>query len=571
MTEDSSPFARVPAPLRAALEARGFTSLTAVQQAALDACEVSRDLRISSQTGSGKTVALGLAIAPSLLAEDPADRTGPEALVIVPTRELAAQVRNELDWLYDRVETVWTDVVTGGVPVVPERRRLTRRPRVLVGTPGRLVDHLRTGALVLGHVRELVLDEADQMLDMGFREDLENLLGAMPRQGRRTHLVSATFSDAVLHLAADFQDDVLHVEGTAAGLANADIEHVAHLVRGHDRYAAMVNTLLMEGPRRRVLVFVATRAATATLAEQLSADGFPALPLSGELAQAQRTRTLEAFRAGTARVLIATDVAARGLDVPDVSTVIHADLPFDAEVYTHRSGRTGRAGKRGRSVLLATPNNQRRAARILDQAHVDVAWQKVPDVDQVERAVEGRLRKQAERAIAHHVTEGLAPEDLEFAQVLVAAQDPVDVVAALLAARRVAQGGRPPFEVESLDPRGSGRRSPRDDRGSRDDGGRAPGPRREPRGQRDRGAEPGFTRFRITWGFRQGANPRRILAAVCRRGEVGGRMIGSIEIAPNESTFDVSNEVAEAFEQAARQPDERDRKQRIERLDPPRD
>ena len=210
----TQPFDRVPLPLRRALEGRGFTELTAVQNAALDAIDGSRDLRISSQTGSGKTVALGLAIAPGLI-ERSANSHGPQALIVVPTRELAVQVHKELEWLYAGVPGVRIDSVTGGTHVGQERRRLMRRPSILVGTPGRLVDHIGRNALNCSGVVELVLDEADQMLDMGFREDLEAIVAAMPTEGRRTHMLSATFPAAVRELTEKFQSNPLHVGGHA--------------------------------------------------------------------------------------------------------------------------------------------------------------------------------------------------------------------------------------------------------------------------------------------------------------------------------------------------------------------
>jgi len=335
----SAAFERVPAILRTALEGRGFGELTPVQVAALDAVEPAQDLQICSQTGSGKTVALGLAMAPGLLAEDEEKPVGPRTLIVVPTRELAAQVRGELAWLYAGAPDVTLDCVTGGTNLGQERGRLARKPRILVGTPGRLLDHIRSKALNLSGVTQLVLDEADQMLDMGFRDELEAILETLPAE-RRTHMVSATFPAAIQRLAKNYQSDPVRVNGGRPGEAHEDIEHVAYLVNDHDRYAALVNLLLITASER-TLVFVNTRAETTQLAERLSADGFSSMPLSGELPQSQRTRTLSAFKAGTVSVLVATDVAARGLDVPDVATVVHGSPAMDAEVYTHRSGRTG--------------------------------------------------------------------------------------------------------------------------------------------------------------------------------------------------------------------------------------
>ncbi|TFH21184.1 MAG: DEAD/DEAH box helicase, partial [Myxococcales bacterium] len=330
----SSPFEGLAKPIRKALTKRGFAELTEVQSAVLASGAADRDLQISSQTGSGKTVALGMVLAPRLLeaaAAGGAARTL-RALVIVPTRELAVQVSAELRWLYAAVPGLTVECVTGGSSVGQERYRLERKPTVVVGTPGRMHDHISRRAIDCSSVAEVVLDEADRMLDMGFREELEAILDATPSD-RATHLVSATFPSAIQKLARKYQNNPLAVEGTRLGDANEDIEHVGHLIRLHDRYDAIVNLLLL-AKDERTLVFVNTRAEASGLADQLAGDGFAAAPISGDLEQFQRTQTLDAFRNGTKKVLVATDVAARGLDIPEVAMVIQTDAPLDGESYT---------------------------------------------------------------------------------------------------------------------------------------------------------------------------------------------------------------------------------------------
>jgi ATP-dependent RNA helicase DeaD len=451
---EAAPFAGLPSAIQESLVRRGFAGLTPIQRAVVDARLDGRNLRISSQTGSGKTVALGLALLSSLTgAEESSDaeqvetapsateepaapaasagkrpHAAPVALIITPTRELALQVRSELAWFFENYPQISSDVVTGGTDVRGEQRRLVRyKPTVVVGTPGRLLDHLTSGVLALGSVREVVLDEADQMLDMGFKDDLDAIVARLPAQ-RRSHLVSATFPLAVRRLAEKFQSDPLHLEGTRLGAANADISHQVHLIPERERFAALLNVLL-NNLGKRCLVFVQRRADATEAAESLSERGLAALPLSGDLPQAQRNRTLSAFKTGTVNILIATDVAARGLHVDDIATVVHAELPRDPNVYTHRSGRTGRAGQQGESILLVTPTERRRAERILAAANVTPKWAPPPTGKKIQQ----RLNKQLRSAL-HARMEQPDPEAglLEYAGKLLENYPPSKLVAALL-------------------------------------------------------------------------------------------------------------------------------------------
>ncbi len=519
-----------------AMRRRGFTDLTSVQRAVLDAAPDERDLRISSQTGSGKTVAIGLALARHLMAEDPATdskRAGPSVLVLVPTRELAVQVREELRWLFAGARDFAVEVVMGGTSLGLERRALQRRPRVVVGTPGRTLDHLKAGALVATNVQHVVLDESDRMLDMGFREDLEAILECLPQE-RRTHLVSATFPAPVRRLADRYQTDALHIEGTRLGVANADIEHVAHVVDPRQRRAALVNLLLLNGDER-CLIFVERRIDAASLAAALSSDGFPVQAFSGELAQGERTRTLNAFRAGTIKTLVSTDVAARGIDVPDIEMVIHADVPGDADTYVHRSGRTGRAGRAGRSVLLVPPRARGHMTRLLQRARIEAAWQPAPGPAKVRKRLRKLFRQQIHELLASDA-EPTQPE-IDYAKGLLDGRDPAAVVAQLLEfaqpvpAREPMKVGEPPEHAPL----------------------------------RARSAAPGYVRFSINWGERGGAAPNRVLGHVCRRGKISGRMVGAIEVGHDASSFDVEARAADRFEKAVRPPDPRDPKLRITR------
>ncbi|MEL6431843.1 MAG: DEAD/DEAH box helicase, partial [Planctomycetota bacterium] len=532
-------FDAVPEAVRGAVVAKGFDGLTAVQSSILAADRDGRELQISSWTGSGKTVGLGFVLLDAFgdpADGPPADRPGPLALVICPTRELSGQVRGELEWLYADLRGVEVASVTGGTPIFRDRSALNRRPAALVGTPGRLLDHVRSGALDLSAVHEVVLDEADQMLDMGFREDLEALLDAASGE-RRVHLVSATFPDEIQALAQRYQTDPLRVEGSPLGDANADIEHVGHVVHADDRYVALVNHLLLE-PSAKVLVFVERRTDASELAQQLESDGFPALPLSGDLVQTQRDRALAAFRSGRVRILVATDVAARGIDVPDVALVIQTTPPIDPETYTHRSGRTGRAGKRGLSLLFVSPRRRRGTERLLAGAGVDVDWRPVPSAAEVEEAMRAESRRVVERRVAGALERGHEDSHLEHARALLEEHGAETLLASLL---------------HAIEPKKRARAADVTDLGA---GGR----RERGAGRGDVGPPPSSTnvRFFMNYGHNQGATAGRVLASVCRRGEIPGEAVGSIAIHPNASTFDVSAELVQEFEERVSRRDPRD-------------
>jgi ATP-dependent RNA helicase DeaD len=576
-------FAGIAAPLQAALQKRGFTQLTAVQQAALVPGHAGRNLRISSQTGSGKTVALGLVLADALLA-DRAQRRGPVVLIITPTRELAIQVRGELTWLYENVRHVDIEVVTGGIDIRGDFRRLKNKPRVLVATPGRLLDHMRSGAVDVSDVAHVVLDEADQMLDMGFRDDLEAIVGELP-EGRRSHLVSATFPPAVRQLADRFQRDAVVIAGNAAGAAHADIETTVY--RCDELYPALVNLLLL-AQGRRCLVFVRRRVDAASLAEQLAGDGFSALPFSGDLAQAQRIRTLDAFRHGIVNTLISTDVAARGIDVPDIATVIHAELPNDVESFVHRSGRTGRAGRKGQSLLLMPRRAERRMQQLLRAAKVEANWSEVPSPDQVHKALRKRMRRDLHTKLdAAKLEPSWEGGELDYAAKLLADHDPQTLVSVLLRMAEPALAREPmPIQAPRNAPRFDDRREPRPERaprGARNEGSgrgdradrgeqRFDRPDRGDRNERpdhsDRGerSDETFVRFEINWGHRGGATPARLLAHLCRRGGVSARAIGALQIDRRNSQFEVASSAADAFASKAAVPDQRDPELKINRM-----
>ena len=532
--------------LASAFEARGYTALTRVQEAVLDPELRDRDLRVSSQTGSGKTVAIGLAMRELVAAgaKSQGNTARPRALVITPTRELAKQVEEELGWLYTPL-ALRIACVTGGGGYRDELRAFKRGPAVVVGTPGRLLDHLDRKAIDASDVAVVVLDEADRMLDLGFREDIEKILAHTPDE-RRTHLVSATFPPEVRALADRVQTDPVSVEGTPLGEANTDIEHVIHLVHPRERVSAIVN-LLLASPGAQTLIFARTRADVAGLASDLDDAGFHVGMLSGEMEQPERNRALAAFKRGSLAALVATDVAARGIDVVDISRVIQVQPPDDPDAYTHRSGRTGRAGRKGTSSLLVAPGELVRTLRLLARARVRHRFEPIPPAASIRSA-------QDEHLLAALTAEGSDDQDppdaraTELAKTLASSADPVRAIARLVS-RALRQGAPEPRELTPIDPPSRGH---------------VPPAARKEREKREKNTA-GWVTFRVSWGAMHGAETRRLVAMLCRRGKIDGSDIGAIQVQKTSSTVDIALPVAEAFEKATRAPDPRDPRIHIRR------
>jgi ATP-dependent RNA helicase DeaD len=413
-----------------ALAARNYTEPTPVQQAVLRPQAAGRDLLVSAQTGSGKTAAYGLTLGETLLGEAP--RLGrpkhPLALVVAPTRELALQVQQELTWLLaDAGGRVISCV--GGMDIRREQRALGAGAHVIVGTPGRLADHLDRGFLVLSDIQAVVLDEADEMLDFGFREELELLLNATPPE-RRTMMFSATLPKAILGLAKLYQRDALRMALSSENEQHGDIEYRAFLIGPRDTEHAVVNSLRFFDVQG-ALVFCSTREAVRHLHANLRERGFSVVALSGELKQHERTTALQALRDGRARVCVATDVAARGLDMPDLGLVIHADLPQNKQALLHRSGRTGRAGRKGLSVMIVPAQHRGAGERLLASAKIKALWTPAPSADSIRARDEENLVREI---VA--MADAPAEEDLAAARVLLGERTAEELTAILVRIRR---------------------------------------------------------------------------------------------------------------------------------------
>src|SRR5580658_3697774 len=533
---------RVGPALASALSAKGYDTLTPVQEAVLDEALEGRDLRITSQTGSGKTIAIGFAVR-DLLDDLTAQYGGPakpRVLILAPTRELAKQVADELTWLYAPLR-VRVAAVTGGAGYLDQKRALSSNPSVIVATPGRLRDALERGKIDASTLAAVVLDEADSMLDLGFREDLDAILAMLPPE-RRSHLVSATFSGDVVSLADRFQRDPVHVQGTRLGDAHADIEHVVHLVEPSQRVDALINLLLADEDAKS-LVFARTRADVARIAGALSEASFVVRTLSGEMEQPERDRALAAFRQGGVQALIATDVAARGIDVRDIARVIQVEPPTDVETYTHRSGRTGRAGKQGTSVLFVAPSHYPAIARGLSRAKIAHRVAPVPRPDAIQRAREEKLV-----AWLAHEGDGatIDPHAMSIAEQVLKSPSPISAVARLVEKAGL-HGPTRARDVRAVAPT------------------RPEPPPRSPGRSGALKPQPGaaaWVTFRVTWGGLHGADARRLLAMTCRRGNIRGSDVGAIRIESGYSLIDVARPLADAFEVAAGLADPRNPKVR---------
>jgi ATP-dependent RNA helicase DeaD len=542
----------IPSALIAALEGKGYSTLTDVQSAVLAPDAQGADLLVSAQTGSGKTVGFGLAMAPELL--DGGDRLGvaalPLALVIAPTRELAIQVQGELAWLFARAGGRLVSCV-GGMDARAERRELARGAHIVVGTPGRLRDHIERGGLDLSSLRVAVLDEADEMLDFGFREDLEFILQSAPAS-RRTLMFSATVSKPIADLARQYQRDALRISTQSATGQHADITYIAHAVAGHEREDAVINVLRYHDTPR-ALVFCATRQAVNRLAIKLQEYGFNAVALSGELTQAERTKALQALRDGRARVCVATDVAARGIDLPGLDLVVHAEPPGNADSLLHRSGRTGRAGAKGVSVFVVAQSRKGRVIRLLRDARIEAEWTEAPDAN----AVRARDRER----LSSHPALSADPdaERLTQARALLERFGPERIAAAFLT--ELEHRLPAPHELSVPAPARARDDRSRDDRGREDRGGDANRPDRAPR--RDRSEFDDKAWFQVNLGREQRAEPRWLVPLICRVGGVTGADIGAIQIHERASRFQIADEKRAAFQAAMNQPRDHDANVRI--------
>ncbi|MGV9789335.1 DEAD/DEAH box helicase [Streptomyces sp. NPDC004673] len=538
--------------LQRALSALGYEEPTPIQQEAIPPLLEGNDLLGQAATGTGKTAAFALPVI-QRIARDGKGK-GPSALVLVPTRELAIQV-SEAVHRYGTDLGVRVLPVYGGQPIGRQLRELQRGVDVVVATPGRALDHIARGTLPLGGLRTVVLDEADEMLDMGFSEDIDSILENVPEE-RQTVLFSATMPARIDSMARKHLSDPVRVrierEAPAPGEAPR-VRESAYIVGRAQKAAALGRLLDVESPEAAI-VFCRTRDQVDQLSETLNGRGYRAEALHGGLSQEQRDRVMGRLRGGTADLLVATDVAARGIDVEHLTHVINYDVPSAPESYVHRIGRVGRAGREGVAITLAEPRESRMLKAIERATGRKVPLEKVPSVADLRAR-----RLELTRAALHESL--LDDEDLErFRVVVETLGDEFDVMDVALAAVKLAhESGGAAFdeeEIPELAPRDRDR-----DRGDRGRGDRDRGQR----GRRPQRTSPGMTRLFVGAGRSSGVRPQDLVGAIAGETRLSGRDIGAIEIADRFSLVEVPEEAADDVVSAMRGANVKGRRAQVRR------
>jgi ATP-dependent RNA helicase DeaD len=515
----------------------GYSTPTPIQAALIPLMLSGADVIGQAQTGTGKTAAFAL---PILHNFQPQKHV--RALVLAPTRELALQVADSMTE-YGKHLNVRVLAVYGGQPYGLQISRLNRGVDIVVGTPGRLLDLIERNALNIKHIRTLVLDEADEMLNMGFMEDVEKILAETPAE-RQTALFSATLPPRIRSLASRFMRDPQPVTIKRDPTNALAIEQRYYLVHEADKTNALTRLFEIE-PIKSALIFARTRAETAALANELVVRGIPAEAIHGDLDQNARERVLGRFRANQLKVLVATDVAARGLDIEDISHVFNFHLPDDAEVYIHRIGRTGRAGKAGVAITLLSPKENRRLREVEALTKQTVTKMELPTVADIHRHREGRVVENLRVWLGR----GRYKRELEMVQELIqAGYDPLNIAAAAIKIARADEKQRPIAEIGEVksDHRSEKQYKPKN--AGRETFGRRELPIKSPANRKrgDSSHEEGMVRLKINKGKSSGIRPNDIVGTIAFHANIPGYTIGKIRI---EDTFTFVDIPADLVEQ----------------------
>lgn len=534
----------LPDALREAVLALGFTTPTAIQSEAIPALLSGRDITGVAQTGTGKTAAFGL---PLLAAVDPSLRAV-QAVVLAPTRELAMQVAEALETFASRMPGLEVLPVYGGSPYLPQQRALQRGAQVVVGTPGRVIDHLDRGSLKMDELRFLVLDEADEMLRMGFAEDVDRIASATP-PGKQVALFSATMPAAIRRVAAQHLTNPVEITVSRQSSTVTSVKQTYAVVPFRHKAGALARVLAVT-EADAAIVFVRTRSAAEDVAVSLVERGVAAAYISGDVAQSDREKIVERVRSGAISVLVATDVAARGLDIDRIGLVVNFDVPGEPEAYVHRIGRTGRAGRTGEALTFVTPNEQGKLRAIERTTRQQLEQIQIPSPADVSAH---RVTRLLDSVPARHTLGRLDLYRTAVAEFLAAHAelDATDLVA-VLAALAVGDEGpvARPAQGDDLDDALS-----RAHLGA-DRGGERGAPRgRDGDGDRRRSAAhpTGVPRYRVAVGQQHGVQPGAIVGALTNEGGLTGKDLGKIDIFSTFSLVEIPGGLStEAFDRIGR-------------------
>lgn len=510
------------------IEQLGFSTPTPIQEQAIPhLLGIHSDFVGLAQTGTGKTAAFGLPLINNLNL----DENRPQGLVICPTRELCLQISKDIE-SYSKFLDLRTVAVYGGTDIRKQITDIKRGAHIIVATPGRLMDLVKRKAIELQHIDYVVLDEADEMLNMGFKEDIDLILEQTPPT-KNVWLFSATMPKEVARISQNYQTDPLEVSIGHKNQSNENIDHIYYSVNERDRYSA-VKRLIDFNPNIYGLIFCRTRHETASVAEKLGREGYSAEPLHGDLSQAQRDRVMDRFRNKDLQILVATDVAARGLDIDDITHVINYNLPDDIENYTHRSGRTARAGKKGESLVLINKRENGKIRAIEKQMRMEFTKGVIPGPEDI---VAIQLNKLMDKVMQTEVNEKDIEAFLPQINATFEHLSKEEIIKKFVSTEfnRFFDYYRKAGDLNNS--------SSRDDRGGRDE---EFGDRKERSGRRDR-QEVGKTRFFVSIGKRDGLNPGGLLRTICDATGLKSDSIGRIDITPSFSFFEADDENVKAI------------------------
>ena len=532
-----------------AIQNVGYEVPSPIQAAAIPVLLAGGDIVGMAQTGTGKTAAFAL----PLLSRIDMKQTDPQILVLAPTRELAIQVAEAFQKYASEMPGFHVLPIYGGQEMSTQLRQLKRGAHVVVGTPGRVMDHLRRGSLNLNNLKALVLDEADEMLRMGFIDDVEWILEHTPKT-RQTALFSATMPKEIRHVANNYLNNAQEISIASSQSTDANIEQVYWMVSGTNKLDALTRILEVE-PFDGMIIFVRTKTATVELAEKLEARGYSAAPLNGDMNQQLRERTIERLKTNKLDIVIATDVAARGIDVERVSHVVNYDIPYDSEAYVHRIGRTGRAGRSGKAILFVAPREKRLLYTIEKATKKPITLMELPSgatvtqhrIEQFTSQITKALTEQPDMSFFNDLLaefshkNDVSPEEIASALAFILQKErPLQVKFTDVKPERSSDRGSyedRPRDRSSRDERGSRDRNdrPREDRGER--------PSREDRPRRENNDE-NMQRYRIEVGRNHEARPGDIVGAIANEAGISSSNIGHIKLHDEYSTVDLPKGLA---------------------------